>query len=93
MKLLKQNHFLVGLGIGFLAPLPVFGFFYLLNFLLQKTGLWSGLQQEENIYLLSIIGNILLIRIYFINLKLEQTAKGILIMTIAFILLFFYLFF
>jgi len=93
MKRLKQNHFFLGIAIGFFTPLPVYGLLYLLNFLLQKSGLWNGLHQEQNIYLLSIIGNILLLRLYFINFKLEHTAKGILIITIAFILLFFYLFF
>ncbi len=93
MNRLKQNNFILGLVVGLLAPLPVYGFFYLLDFVLQKTGVWNGLQQAENIYLLSMIGNILLIRIYFVNLKLEKTAKGILIITIALILLFFLLFF
>jgi len=93
MKHFKQDNFFLGIVVGLLTPLPVYGFFYLLDLLLQKTGLWNGLTHTENLYLLSIIGNILLIRIYFINLKLEKTAQGVLITTIALVLLFFYLFF
>ncbi|MCD4762109.1 hypothetical protein K8R32_04090 [bacterium] len=44
--------------------------------------------QESNLQLLSIVANIVLIRIYFKNLKFEKTGKGLLVVTFAFILFF-----
>lgn len=93
MNLLKQNKFLTGVIIGLLAPFPVYGLFWLLDRLLKTTGIWHGLVQPENIFLLSLVGNLLLLRTYFVKLKLEKTAKGILLVTLALILLFFYLFY
>ena len=93
MKLLKQNNFLTGLAMGLLTPLPVYGFFWLLDRLLKNAGVWNGLAQPENIFLLSLVGNLFLIRTYFVKLKLEKTAKGILLITLALILLFFFLFY
>jgi len=89
----KKNNYLFGFGIGLFAPIPVLGFFWSLNFLLKQTGIWHGLYPPQNILLLSLAGNLVLMRIYFINLKNGKTAKGILLVTIALILLFFYLFY
>ncbi len=93
MKLLKKNNFLLGFAIGLLTPFPVYSFFWLLDVAMKNTGIWHGLSQPENIYLLSMAGNLILVRTYFVKLKLEKTAKGILLITLALMLLFFYLFY
>ncbi len=89
----KKNNFLFGLGMGALAPFPLFGFFWLLDRLMKTTGLWHGLHQPQNIYLLSLVGNLLLIRLYFINLKSDKTGRGILLMTLAYAILFFVIYY
>lgn len=89
----KKNNYLFGFGIGLLTPIPVLGFFWSLDFLLKQTGIWHGLHQPQNILLLSLVGNLLLIRIYFINLKSDKTAKGILIMTLIYVIIFFLVFY
>ena len=93
MPFLKKDNFWLGLGMGLLMPLPLYGIFYGLDILLKSTGIWHGLQQPENLYLLSTVGNLLLIRLTFVNWGNQKTGKGVLLMTIVLVLAFFYLFF
>jgi hypothetical protein len=93
MNLLKKDNFFLGLAMGLLLPLPVYAVFYALDVLLKSTGWWHGLQQPENIYLLSVVGNFLLIRLTFVTWKNQKTGKGVLLMTITLILTFFFLYF
>lgn len=93
LQFFKKNNFLFGLGTGLLTPVPVYGFFRLIDFVLQRAGIWHGLHQPHNLLLLSLAGNLVLLRIYFINLKSEKTAKGILLMTIVYVVIFFVIFY
>ena len=79
--------------MGLLLPLPVYALFYGLDLLMKMTGIWHGLSRPENIYLLSMAGNVLLFRIAYIRWKRPKTGKGVLLVTIALVLAFFYLFF
>ena len=90
---LKKDNFFLGLAMGLLLPLPFYALFWGLDILLKSTGLWHGLQQPENIYLLSVVGNFLLIRLTFLSWKNLKTGKGVLLMTIALILTFFFFYF
>jgi len=93
MAFYKKDNYLLGLAMGLLLPLPLYGIFWGIDILLKTTGLWHGLHQPENIYLLSIVGNLLLLRFTFVNWKSPKTGKGVLLITIALVLLFFYLFY
>ena len=93
MHFLKKDNFFLGLAMGLLLPLPFYALFWGLDILLKSTGLWHGLQQPENIYLLSVVGNFLLIRLTFVSWKNLKTGKGVLLMTLALILTFFFLYF
>ncbi len=88
---LKKDNFFIGMAMALLLPLPVYGFLFVIDILMKSTGLWNGLQQPENIYLLSIAGNFLLIRLTFVNWKNQKAGRGVLFMTIALILVFFFL--
>ncbi len=93
MDFLKKDNFFVGLGLGLVLPLPFYALFYGIDLLLKSTGLWHGLQQPQNLYLLSIVGNLLLFRMTFVSWGNTRTGKGVLLMTIILILGFFFLFF
>ena len=90
---LKKDNYFLGLAMGLLLPLPFYALFWGLDILLKSTGLWHGLQQPENIYLLSVVGNFLLIRLTFVKWKVQKTGRGVLFITIALILAFFFLYF
>ncbi len=93
MDFFRKDNFFLGLGMGLLLPLPVYGLFWGLDILMKSTGLWHGLQQPENIYLLSTVGNFLLLKLTFVKWKNSKTGKGVLLITIALILTFFFLYF
>ncbi len=93
MDFLKKDNYFLGLIMGLLLPLPVYGLFFGLDILMKSTGIWHGLQQPENIYLLSVVGNFLLLRLTLLKWKNPKTGKGVLLITIALILAFFFLFF
>ena len=90
---LKKDNFFLGLVMGLLLPIPVYGLLYGLDILMKSIGIWHGLQQPENIYLLSIVGNFLLIRLTLVKWRSPKTGKGVLLITIALILTFFFLYF
>jgi len=93
MDFLKKDNYLLGLVMGLLLPLPVYGLLFGLDILMKSTGIWHGLQQPENIYLLSVVGNFLLLRLTLVKWKNPKTGKGVLLITIALILAFFFLYF
>ena len=90
---LKKDNYFLGMAMALLLPLPVYGFLWAIDILMKSTGLWHGLQQPENIYLLSVVGNFLLVRLTFVKWRSPKTGKGVLLMTIALILAFFFLYF
>jgi len=81
------------MAMALLLPLPVYGFLWVIDILMKSTGIWHGLQQPGNIYLLSIVGNFLLIRLTLVKWKSPKTGKGVLLITIALILTFFLVYF
>ncbi len=88
-----KNNFFVGVLVAAVTPVLFYGVLYLVNMLLVGWGVWKGFDPNENIYLLSLLVNVILIKTYFIRLKAEKTGQGVLITTIVLILLFFYLYF
>lgn len=93
LKFFKKNNFIFGLALGILSPVPVYGVFWGIDLLLKTTGVWNGLAQPQNLFLLSLIGNLILMRIYFINMKYDKTAKGILLISFILGLTFFLIFY
>jgi hypothetical protein len=85
----KKNHFVFGLGIGILIPILLFGFIWLVNFLLFQIGVAKYYFDLESHILVSFFGNLFSMRYYFINLKSEKTGRGILLVTFALVLIFF----
>ncbi len=90
---LKKNDYFVGALIGLITPVIFYGVLYFIQLLLVRWGVWGGFNPQENIYLLSTLVNILLFRYYFVRMKYDKTGRGLLLVTIAMILAFFYLYF
>ncbi len=90
---LTKNNFFVGVLVALVTPVLFYGLLALVTALLVDWGVWKGFSPKENIYLLSVLVNVVLFRTYFIRLKTEKTGQGVLLTTIILILLFFYLFF
>lgn len=86
----RLNKLLYGLLIGlFLAMLT----FMLVFFMVEYVPFFKKHLQDPRIpFLLAFIPNLLVMRYYFVNLKMEKTAKGILLITfIGVVLVFFFI--
>lgn len=87
--MLKKDHYVFGLGVGILAPLVLFGLIYGMNYLLLLIGVAKYQLDLQTHVLISLFGNLLPIRYYFVNLTFDKTGRGILIITFVTVLVFF----
>ncbi len=91
MNALKKDNFLFGFIIGIIFPALFFGIIWIINYILLEINVAKFPFDLESHILLSFIANLLLIRYYFLNLKYENTGKGVLMITFVSIILFFIL--
>ncbi len=89
----RKNNYWYGLIFGLLLPIPFYLIFRVLDAFLQSLHIWNGLQQPYNWILLSIAINFIPMRFYFVKVKFEKTAKGILIISVLLVFAFFILFY
>ncbi len=87
----KKDNTPFGFFLGIMAPLAVFIVLYLIFFLIVFIGNIEPFMRQDNLVMLSLAINFILIRYYFNRLKFQETGKGILLITIGLIMLFFLL--
>ncbi|MEZ5082749.1 MAG: hypothetical protein R2750_04795 [Bacteroidales bacterium] len=85
----KKDHYLFGLLIGVMVPVILFLIIYVINYLLFIMSVAKFYLDLETHVLISLAGNLLPIRYYFVNLKFDKTGRGILLVTFVSILIFF----
>jgi hypothetical protein len=90
---IKKDNYLTGLLLGVAAPIIFYGLLYLIDMLLYSFAGVHLTPEYHYLYLLSMAFNIILFRYYFVSLKAEKTGKGILLVTIIYIMVYFFLFF
>ena len=89
MNFLKKDHFIFGLLIGLSLPVLLFLVIWFLNYVLLLLGVAKLFLDLETHSLISMFGNLLPIRYYFVNLTFDKTGRGVLLITFVTILLFF----
>ncbi len=87
--MLKRDHYLFGVAVGILMPLSLFAVIWLINFFLLRINVVNHYLNMPAHILISIAGNLLLIRYYFVNLKFEKTGRSVLLITFILMLSFF----
>lgn len=87
--MLKRDHYVLGLVVGILAPTLLFGLILLMNFLLFEIGVAKLHLDFQTHILVSLFGNLIAIRYYFVNLKFDKTGRGVLLITFILIIVFF----
>ena len=80
--MLKKNSFWLGLLIGILFPLVLFGALYFLNFYTQVFEHPPVLLPLQKMMFVSSALNILPIRYCFVKKGLEKTGQGVLFITV-----------
>ena len=91
--ILKKDSWLVGIIMGICLPIIVFIILFLMDMLLNKYAGINLTSKFDYLYLLSFIGNLFPIRHYLVKLKFEISGLGVLLVTLACIIIYFYLFF
>lgn len=87
--MLKKDHYIFGITIGIIVPIVLFGIIYLLNYLLVTTDIAKFYLDLQTHVLISLFGNLIPIRYYFVNLKYDKTGRGVLLITFLLVLVFF----
>ena len=91
MQNLKRDSFTLGAILGITIPLILFVFILLINFILVQMGITQIYLDRKIHVLISLTGNLLPIRYYFVTLKYDKTGRGILVITFILFMLFFVL--
>jgi membrane protease YdiL (CAAX protease family) len=88
MKILKKDSMLLGIIIGLILPALLFAVLYFPSRLFAPLGK-DYLVQLPTLALISIFPNLFTFRHYLKILKLDQTGRGILLVTFVFAILYF----
>jgi len=87
--MIKKDHHVFGVTVGILVPIILFGVIYLINLFLVVIEVAEFYLEFKTHILISIFGNLLPIRYYFVNLKFDKTGRGVLLVTFVLVLIFF----
>jgi hypothetical protein len=92
-NILKRDLWPIGLVIGIILPILFFAILFAIDYAIFQ--LWARHLTErfDYIFLLSITANLFPIRHYLVNLKFEKTGMGILLATIAEIVIYFFMYY
>lgn len=87
--MLKNDHYVLGIAIGLLTPVLVFALIYGINYLLLLMGVAKAYLDFQDHLFVSLFGNLIPIRYYFVNLTFDKTGRGVLLVTFVIVMLFF----
>jgi hypothetical protein len=91
MQSLKKDSFILGLILGITIPLFLFGLILMINFIIIQIGVTPIYLDRKIHVLISLTGNLLPVRYYFVTLKYDKTGRGVLLITFLLMMLFFVL--
>jgi hypothetical protein len=91
MQNLKKDSFIFGAILGIVIPLILYGFILLINFVLVQMGMTQVYLDRKIHVLISLTGNLIPVRYYFVNLKYDKTGRAVLLITFILMIGFFVL--
>lgn len=92
MNFLKKDNFVLGILLGLVIPLIIYGLIYYFSILLGHINNINFVNHSyiSKIQLLSILLPLLLFRYFMINKNYEKTGRGIIFIIFVYILLYFF---
>lgn len=87
--MLKKDNIPFGMLIGILLPAIIFGLLTLITVITGSSTTWSRHMETSRMILLSVFINLVPIRVYFVNWKLDKTGRGILLVTFILMVIYF----
>jgi hypothetical protein len=88
----KKDSIWLGLAIGIVLPGLLYCILYLISLLIETHSYFSRPFQGNKMLLISLVINLVTIRIYFVNLKMDRTGRGIILATFLIGMAFFLVF-
>ncbi len=91
--MLKKDNWPLGIALGLLLPLVIYGIIYWVmnQWGTIDEGLGLYFLKESTMQLVGVFANMFTFRYYMVNLKYDKTGRGILLATFAYAGLFVYL--
>jgi hypothetical protein len=89
----KKDSYFTGVVVGIFLPVITFGIVWIIDQLLYSLTYVHLTRQMHYLYLLSAAINVVPIRYYLVNLKAEKSGIGTLVITGAYILAYFFMFY
>ena len=86
---LKQDKLINGLIIGLIIPIPAGLFFAVVLRMIQINFHFLVRTRLADMFLLGLAINLVVMRFYIVKYKCENTGKGLMILTVIMILMFF----
>ncbi|MFN4121940.1 MAG: hypothetical protein ACK4GL_01400 [Flavobacteriales bacterium] len=80
MQFFKKDNMAFGTSLGAVIPILMFILLSAFN-QIERGGVSKPLFDNNTLYVLSIFTNIVPFRIYMVNLKMDKTGRGILLVT------------
>lgn len=79
--MIKKDNIPFGIFIGLVLPVALYGLLYLVSMGIETGTAWTRPFGQDRLMLASIFINLLPIRVYFVNWKLDKTGRGVLLAT------------
>jgi hypothetical protein len=77
----KRDNIAFGVLIGLVLPAIVYGLLWFISLVVKAEGSWALPFQPENMMLLSVMLNLIPMRMYMVKYRLDKTGRGILLVT------------
>ena len=88
-KILKVNNLIIGILAGIIFAIATYGVIVYIKSSFSVLPFW--LSEPKTAYFLALVPDLVLFRIYMVNLKLDKTGKGFLLVAFAGIIAAFFL--
>ncbi len=89
MNFFKKDSYYLGVLFGLFLPLIIYAVLYFADKTITGSFDKHLVQKPDYLYLLSIIGNVVALRYFYMNAKKEKAGAGILLITLVAIILYF----
>ncbi|PLX04267.1 MAG: hypothetical protein C0595_04035 [Marinilabiliales bacterium] len=89
MEFFKKDTYYLGSIVGIILPVIVYGLVYLIDMMYFNSFGKHMVAHMHYLYLLSVVGNILAFRYFYINAKKYKAGAGILLVTLIVVVLYF----
>jgi len=93
MDFFKKDSYLLGVVVGIVLPTVLYGLLFLIDMQFETIFAKHLVAKPDYLYLLSMIGNVFMLRYFYSRDIKEKAGAGVLLVTIVVVLLYFFSFY